>query len=160
MKAKLPNTDYISNAYNYSGEKELTNRWQLVAFSPTERKKRRAENRAECRPHWDRPDDGFRTVVDARCWMGRSSQASVVYCSVWIHCADGRSYSGKGTAGGWGYCKASAAFQDALTSAGIELYDSEGKRTNIRGAGESAIRVALHAIAKAAGYGQSPRCIV
>lgn len=62
-------------------------------------------------------------LITARWYMGRSSQASVVYCCVWVH---GKPFwmSGKGQAGGYGYHKYSAAFAAALSSAGIKLVGS------------------------------------
>jgi hypothetical protein len=62
----------------------------------------------------------IKEVITARFYMGRSSQASVVYCCLWV----GGVCSGKGNAGGYGYHKESAALDEAITSAGIELYGS------------------------------------
>jgi hypothetical protein len=110
--------------------------------------------------------------ITARFFMGRSAAASVVYCCVWIRTARGTWHSGRGSAGGCGYHKTSAALDDALASAGVELYgypysnpnrDRDGKpiedltalktkRASISGVGESAMRYALEAVAKAAGY--------
>jgi hypothetical protein len=66
--------------------------------------------------------------------------AQVAYACVWISARDVYSI-GKGKAGGYGYCKESAAIQEALEDAGIKL------ETRIDGVGESAIRGAIHAIA-------------
>jgi hypothetical protein len=86
--------------------------------------------------------------------MGRSPSSSVVYCSVWVNSAN-YSSSGKGSAGGGGYHKESAALQAALTSAGIELRgdpykikagDFEGRPCSIGGCGEDAMRKAPYAI--------------
>lgn len=55
--------------------------------------------------------------------MGRSRNASTVYASIWVH-ANGHYLAGHGNAGGYGYHKESAAFQDAITSAGIQLVGS------------------------------------
>lgn len=113
-------------------------------------------------------------VVLVNCWMGRSSSASVVYAGLWVYDRKFET-SGHGSAGGGGYDKESAAVQGAIASAGIELYgavhvNDEGKvlchvgnrrewlpedvtqRTSIDGVGESAIKAALLAIARAAGY--------
>lgn len=117
------------------------------------------------------------SLVDARCYMGRSSQASVVYACVWIKGGD--TYrSGRGNAGGYGYCKRSAAIAQALTAAGIELYGTNSinrwdydnnrkytpaelrkagrayakRRFHFGGAGESAIRDALMAVAASLRY--------
>jgi hypothetical protein len=88
--------------------------------------------------------DGMQEAVCARFYMGRASSASVVYCSVWV--TNGKDYwtSGKGDAGGGGYCKKSAALDDAIRSAGITLSRS------VSGTGE--IREACEAIARAFGY--------
>ena len=86
---------------------------------------------------------GMEEAVTARFWMGRSSSASTVYCAIWCR---GKDYwtSGKGTAGGHGYCKKSAALDEAIRSAGITLSRS------VHGTGE--IREACEAIARALGY--------
>lgn len=70
--------------------------------------------------------------------------AQTAYACVWLSFAD--SYTiGKGKAGGCGYCKESAAIDEALRSAGVQLEHS------IHGVGESAIWGALVAIAEYAG---------
>lgn len=135
--ATLPDAEHISNARNYSGEKELVNQLQVVA----------------------KVGDKYETPIDARFWMGRSRSATVVYCSIWVHgshnsesrsvrpyisiCKD---WSGRGTAGGGGYHKESAALDDAIRSAGIVMDSHFG------GCGEGAMRHALTAIAVALGY--------
>lgn len=113
------------NAKNLAGNKETVDRYLCIA------KQKKA------------PDGDFLTPVDARFYMGRSSNASVVYCSVWINCC-GYMISGHGQAGGYGYDKTSAALGDALESAGVVLNRS------INGSGQT--REALEAIAEALGY--------
>lgn len=101
-----------------------------------------------------------RRIVDCRVYMGHSKNSSTVYCSLWVNIKDLKKpktwqyagTSGTGSAGGYGYHKPSAAVQDALVSAGIELYDKDKKRQFIDGVGDSAIRSALLAVAYAAGY--------
>lgn len=154
MKAKFNGTH--QNAINYSNKKELVNQMQLVAYKSGQ----------------------FDRVVDARFYMGRSSQSSTVYCSVWIH-GKGFYTSGKGSAGGYGYHKESAALAASLESAGVTLYGTPGgvrrweyntngeltateyaaatradlrKQSDIGGVGETAMREALEAIARALGY--------
>jgi len=135
MKAII--TQQVSNARNYSGEKELIDRWQVCVNTP----------------------EGIKSVIDARCWMGRSRNASTVYASVWVN-GNGTHTSGKGNAGGYGYHKTSAAMATALSDAGIELYGSpyagrdggENERAHIGGCGEGSIEAALLAIAAALGY--------
>jgi len=73
---------------------------------------------------------------------------SVVYCCVWVH--DGREdkgmpyLSGSAKAGGYGYHKESAAMEAALNDAGFTFAAHFG------GCGDSAMRVALEAIARKA----------
>ncbi len=86
----------------------------------------------------------IQNFIDARFFMGRSSQSSVVYCLLWIH-GDTQWGSGKGQAGGYGYDKTSAAFSEALDSAGIKNY-------GINSAGETAIKQAIQEIADNFGF--------
>jgi hypothetical protein len=120
MQAK-PLIPSSSNARNLGGNKELIQRLLLVWYNS---KARRIE-----------------TLADARCWMGRSNSASVVYCSIWINGLKDY-WSGYGTAGGSGYHKASAALSEALRSAGWELNEDIGGR------GDNAMRAALMAIGR------------
>lgn len=108
----------------------------------------------------------FKTPVTARCYMGRSSQASVVYACIWAHTGE-ISVSGKGSAGGYGYHKASAAIDEAISSAGIELYGSPygrdeepNRKASISGVGDTAIELALRAIGRALGYTEKQMYIV
>lgn len=103
----------------------------------------------------------LKTPISARWYMGRSSNASVVYCNLWVH-GENFYVSGSGSAGGYGYHKVSAAFDDALSSAGIELYGTShsrfgeiedlSKRCYVGGVGDSAVDTALKAITQALGY--------
>ena len=156
MKAIIKNQ--VSNARNYSGEKETVGKYVVLAKT--------------------RHCNEVREIVDCRVYMGRSRQASTVYASLWVHAFEVHT-SGSGSAGGWGYHKESAAIASAITSAGVELYGSpygEASRWNhdeqreytikeltaikrkenrqrcyIGGCGDSAVRLALEAIARAAG---------
>jgi hypothetical protein len=123
MKATIENQ--VQNAINYAHKKELTRALSVVALqgngSPTE-------------------------VVTARWYMGRSADASVILCSVWIH-GGGIYTSGAGKAGGGGYDKYSAAFADAINSAGVVLNES------IAGVGNTAIERACAAIVRVLGVG-------
>ncbi|AWB77297.1 hypothetical protein B7H26_04765 [Stenotrophomonas maltophilia] len=98
------------------------------------------------------PEDGMFTAVTLRLYMGRSRGASTVYASIWVHgqYSGGAPYhtAGHGQAGGWGYCKRSAAAACAIKSAGIELHKS------VSGVGMSAVRDALLAIGSAMGYAE------
>lgn len=138
MKAILPvNDSEYRNGRNYGDTKEKISQW-LVIDRKTER-----------------------TIIDCRVYMGRSSNSSQVYASVWI---SGNTYyvAGTGTAGGYGYHKVSAAIASALSSAGVKLFGHAYMPTNekpdfkryadIGGRGKSACRMAFNAIAYALGY--------
>lgn len=120
--AKLPAAP-TENGKMLDGEKEQTRAWAIVARH---------------KGKWVQP-------ITVRCWMGRSRNASTVYASVWAS-GPGRWYAGHGTAGGYGYCRHSAAVGAAFDSAGIKLARS------ISGVGESAVEEALCATARALGY--------
>lgn len=156
MKAIIKNQ--VSNAKNYGGEKETISKYVILART------------THCKE--------LREIVDCRVYMGRSRNSSTVYASLWVNTFDAHT-SGTGSAGGYGYHKESAAIQDAITSAGIELYGSaygepqrwnydekreytpqellsikrkhDKQRCHIGGVGDAAIQTALEAIAKAAG---------
>ena len=148
MKAVMPLTS-VSNARNYGGEKETIQTIKL----------------------FDKKTE--RVIVDARWYMGKSASASTVYCSLW--CMGYGAYdashstSGKGTAGGYGYHKASEALASAIDSAGITLYGSPSghpvnqdsdkatkallkRAAHIGGCGDGSIERALLSIAYAMGY--------
>lgn len=128
QRAIIP-TESTSNARNLGEVKETIERKVLVALDAEEIGKEYGRPMVE--------------VVDARWYMARSGKGdSPIYCSVWIRGRKGnRHYSGYGKAGGFGYCKLSAAFADALDSAGIKLSQY------VHGAGMSAVEEAMHAIA-------------
>jgi hypothetical protein len=88
-------------------------------------------------------------AVTVRWYMGRSRSASVVYCSIYVNMHDQPTEvhcSGYGKASGSGYDKRSAAFQEAVDSAGITL----PKR--VSGRGHTAVESAVRSIAAAAGW--------
>lgn len=143
MKAKIT-TPYKQNGKNYGDNKETMDRYEVIAYYKGQ----------------------FYSLITCRTYMGRSSAASAVYASIWIN---SRRSSGKpevyaaghGSAGGYGYHKSSAAIQDALDSAGVELYGSPYRgrdaedlkaRAHISGVGDQAIEDALLAIGRALGY--------
>lgn len=154
MKAIIKNS--VSNAVNYSREKETVSKYIVIGKINGE----------------------LREVVDCRVYMGRSRNASTVYASLWVH-AGNLCTSGRGTAGGYGYHKESAAIASAIDSASIELWGSpyanrstwnydekreytpaemramerkdNKRRAHIGGRGDESARAALMAIAKAAG---------
>lgn len=159
IKATLPASEHIGNARNLGGDKETTERTVLLAYSQADRKA--AQARAAANSWRCSGDEGFATVVDARWYMARRGDgASTVYCSVWITARDGRSWSGHGKAGGYGYHKPSEAFAQALRSAGLTLTYEDGTPAHIGGAGDSLVREAMHAVACAAGYARNPRTLV
>ena len=84
-------------------------------------------------------------IITVRWYMGRSSASSVVYCSIWVAVPD-IYFSGTGKAGGYGYDKYSASFENACESAGISILPS------ISGVGESAVREVLSEIGRMLGY--------
>jgi hypothetical protein len=95
------------------------------------------------------------TPVRATFYMGRSNNASVVYCYLWVE----NRCSGNGQAGGYGYHKQSAALDAAIKSAGIKLtgspYDDEhheNRQCHIDGCGSDSMHRALVAITWALGY--------
>lgn len=96
MRAILPTTE-ISNAMQ-PRNKETINNWVALAHTK----------------------EGIKELVTVRWYMGRAYSASVVYCCIWVH-SKPFWVSGKGSAGGYGYHKSSAALQEAITSAGIKL---------------------------------------
>jgi hypothetical protein len=124
ITAKIGNRE--SNGKNLYGKKEQVSAWIAVDLSPGVK-------------------DYRREVVTVRCYMGRSRNASRVYASIWVHHGDDTT-SGHGYADGYGYHKESAAVDEAIRSAGIEL------SRFIDGVGDSAIESAVKAIALAAGY--------
>ena len=103
----------------------------------------------------DRKTGKFDQPVLAVWTMGRSRNASRVYCTVWAHDRARKVYvSGSGWAGGYGYCKYSAAFSEACKAARISF--DEG----IAGAGMTQVKVAMKAIARGYGFGRLPQTIV
>lgn len=107
----------------WQDNKEQTSFWRVVALKSGE----------------------FKHPITVRVWYGRSRNASTCYAALWAS-NHTRSLGGSGSAGGYGYHRESAAVDEAFRSAGIKL------RLNINGAGESAIRDALTALAVALGY--------
>ena len=107
-------------AYNWGSEKEMTSSMNVLVVRQNK----------------------IVDIMTVRWYMGRSSSASKMYCSLWIHSKS----SGRGDAGGGGYDKRSASFADALNNAGVEYSGS------LSGAGMSAVRDACEAIARKLGY--------
>ena len=126
MKAQLTKTDCM-NARNLGDKKETVKQAVLIACKAGE----------------------FKEPITVRWYMSRSGDgASPVYCALWVRCSP-YYVSGRGKAGGYGYHKASAAFQDACDSAGIELSQP------VDGRGNDMVREAILAIGEALGFEQS-----
>lgn len=142
IRAKLG--EQVRNGKNYGDQKEVVGQYKLISVD--------CSNGA---PKFNEP-------VDLRLYMGRSSGASTVYATLWVHGTDFYA-SGSGKASGYGYCKRSAAADSAIRAAGIELfgavYSSESpdfeKSVRIDGVGESAMQEAIYAIGEALGYDRS-----
>jgi len=120
-----------SNAINLGDKKETIKTRNLIAFK----------------------DGKFIELITARWYMGRSSSAMQVDCSVWFHSAlmeqshaQWTDCSGRGKASGGGYCKQSAAFADAMLSAGIKC------DADISGCGMSVVEDSMIALAKQHGF--------
>ena len=123
MNAKITKTN-VSNALNMGDKKETIKQMVLIACKAGE----------------------FSEPVTVRWYMSRSGDgASPVYCSLWVHCSP-YYVSGRGIARGYGYHKASAAFQEACDSAGIELSQP------VDGRGNDMVREALYAVGAALGF--------
>lgn len=141
LRAVIGTPDDKKHAINYAGDKEVTDSWELVTLHK----------------------GGLRSAVSVRCYMGHSRTASTVYASVWIKCADGTWCSGRGSAGGYGYCKRSAAIREALRAAGVTMFGYPYGRNetdpidmkkpfHMDGTGLSALDRILVSVARAAGY--------
>ena len=132
MKAIFDQQKHLDNAKNMNGEKEIVQRIAVVDDAGSKR-----------------------TIVDCRLYMGRSRNASTVYCSIWAsgHINNERVWiSGHGKAGGYGYHKPSAAMQHAITAAGFTLTDDNGEIMPINGRGEEVMHYSAIAIAAVLGY--------
>jgi len=143
------------NAANMGGEKETVARYVFAAINP------------DFNPA-DRWSKRIVTPVDVRIYMGRSQSSSVVYCSIWARSRKGKKLmtvttigkkevktlttgdvlhcSGRGSAGGCGYHKESAAIEDAFTSAGFSFAGHFG------GCGDTPAELAIEAAARFLGW--------
>ena len=91
--------------------------------------------------------------LTCRWYMGRSPNASLVYCSLWagprhFKIPGGKistNHSGHGQASGHGYCKKSAAFAHAIKTANIHLSEP------VDGRGMSPVFEACRAIVRGLG---------
>lgn len=100
-------------------------------------------------------DKGLREVITVRWYSGRSSSATVLYCSVWVHGSGSTEYwSGTGQTSGLGYCKLSASFIEACNPAGITFSHE------IAGRGMGIVHEAMDGIIDALYAPATPRIIV
>lgn len=132
MKAIFDQAKAQDDAQNMNGEKDLVQRIVVVDDAGSKQQ-----------------------IIDCRLYMGRSSNASTVYCSIWAsgHINNERVWlSGHGKAGGCGYHKPSAAMQNAIAAAGFTLTDDNGDSMPIDGRGDEAMHAAALAIAAVLGY--------
>lgn len=122
MKAIINKNDCQGNVAGNRKENRFTDQWTVIDFAEKHENPYRRE------------------AIVARFYQ----TAARAYCCVWInsnivHCIGGA------YAGGYGYHRQSEALQGALSNAGVFL------DANIGGAGESAMREALMAVAAALG---------
>lgn len=128
--------DPRENGKNMSNEKEQVGRYDFIAPNP----KFDPKHKYYSEYRYTRP-------VTVRVWMGRSSQSSVVYASVWAHSRDGKIHlAGHGNAGGYGYDKESAAVNAAFDSAGVTMERGFG------GCGQGPLEIAIKSLAKRLGW--------
>jgi|GEM_PF-5050269 len=137
----------VSNAKNYSNEKELISLYKII------------DKKTET------------CVIDCRVYSGRSRSSSTLYASIWVKTGAKCKQlpydftSGTSSAGGWGYDKESSAIAGAIADAEIELfgtayprssYSQEDKKIDFKKrvyiGGTGCHEEALLAIAYAAGY--------
>ena len=119
-----------------------------ATYTPTVKTSFKTAHRKEYKLHQEYsalvPDLNYpgkaRAVVTLRTYW----PAQTAYACLWVHGSDIHTF-GSGSAGGYGYCKESAAAAEAISNAGFELSG------NISGVGTRAIEDAVLAIAAAIG---------
>jgi len=122
------------NGKNLSGDKEQIRCYKFIAPNP---KFKAGES---CPRRYAEP-------ITIRVWMSRSANASLVYASIWARSRDGETRTaGHGVAGGYGYCKISAAIDSAFSDAGIAMDAGFG------GCGMSCVEIAIEALARKLGW--------
>ena len=127
MKAFMDRETTVSNAHNYSGEKETIRTLCAVVSSKGK----------------------LQEVVTLRIYSGRARYAQTILASVWVMGRTSTGYISKGGTGkadGYGYCKSSAAAAEAFESAGITFDES------IDGRGMSVVHQAIEATVRAMGF--------
>jgi len=82
-------------------------------------------------------DGTIKSFCDIRLFKSKGANSSTVYANVWLFGKDNRHADitgetqhghGTGKAGGYGYCKQSAAVHNALLNAGLSDYESVAGR--------------------------------
>lgn len=125
LPEKIKFTGAQDNGKNLGDKKEVVHTRELVVFDGQEMK----------------------SVAVARWYMGRSSSANKVDCSIWVYTpVFGQYTAGNGNSSGFGFCKWSDAFERAINSAGI--YSSEP----ISGRGMNEVDKFLEEMGKQAGF--------
>ena len=129
MQTAILPSQPVHNGKNYGGDKEMIAALSCIAYYKGE----------------------ILEPVILRLYIGRSRSAHTVYAAIWCNERNAKtgeyvSACGHGKAGGYGYCKQSAAADDAIRNAGIALSES------ISGVGQRAVEDAMRAIARAMGY--------
>lgn len=137
-KVILPAVANVSNGKNFKGEKPLWHSLKLLVLPTASQIKKHNLYFAEAGPR-------ITELAELCVWGPASRSGSRVYATVWVY-ANGYHVSGHGTAGGYGYCKASAACGAALRSAGFTL------SRDVAGAGMPTVEDALYGIGIAFGY--------
>lgn len=92
---------------------------------------------------FDNPEEPVE-FLDVRIYTGRARYASVIHCAVWLHGNNTWAQS-SGSAGGGGYDKVSASFDEALRKMGIDV-------SGLSGVGETATRETIREIGARLGY--------
>lgn len=124
MKVTINAEKNKSNAINHNGKKELLTRLVAIAKKGKE----------------------WHEVVDFRAYMSyKADGMAPMYGALWVR-GNGLYLSGKGSASGCGYHKASAVLSDCLSNAGITLDQ------DIDGRGNPAMHDAIKAVCKKLGF--------
>lgn len=95
-------------------------------------------------------DEAMEEPVIVR-WKRPASGYGTIHCAVWVRLKEYR--VGYAKAGGYGYCKRSQAFADALKAAGVKL------SVRVDGAGMEKVREAMLAIGQTL-VGDEPMIVV
>jgi hypothetical protein len=104
---------------------------------------------------WNNNEMRMKEIASVRWYKSNHPAAHIIYCALWFYSGDGKYRFGVGNAGGYGYCKRSAAFSNAARNAGIILpFDK------IAGAGMKQVIEALASLGIFLGYKENELIIV